>query len=233
MTETAVILFAYKRPRYLKKCLTSLKKAYDDRLVFNYYAFVDYSMMQNKIAQIIRESGLFDKIIKRDRCLGVDESIKRGVYEVLKDYNSVIVIEDDLVLEPEAIIYLKDNLDKYEDDKSVGQITLQGNFPHSHGWAIWKDKWEKIDWDLVPLFGHLAKQYKKQGATWDVIFHNNFNSLGWKAIGKKLAKHIGTFGVHYNILSKLSIRKYFKEDYYRDKDILMRNKTFICKHTTK
>jgi hypothetical protein len=230
--KIAVILFAYKRPKYLKKCLASLGKAYSLRMAFNYYAIVDYSLMQDKIAKLIRNSGLFDKIIKRDFHHGVDKNIKNGIFQVLRDgHDAVIVLEDDLIIDPKSLQYLYDQLIKYEHDKSIGQITLQGNYIHSHGWATWKDRWMKIDFDRIPLEGHLVKQYLKNGATWDVIFHNNCDLLGWKAVGKKLAKHIGTIGTHYNILDLFSIRKYYRkwnENYYRDKDIMMvGNEPFI------
>ena len=180
--------------------------------------------MQDKIARMIRKSGIFDRIIKRKRHYGLDRNIKEGISEIFKIYDAVIVIEDDLILDSIALTYLRIQLLKYKDDPKIGQVNLQGNFIHSHGWATWKDRWQNIDWGLVPLSGHLSKAYLKHPEAWDIIFHHNLDRNGWTAIGKKLATHIGNIGTHYNILSRFGIRKHFRkwrEDYYRDKDVIM------------
>jgi len=227
--KTAVILFAYQRPRYLKKCLASFKKAYEPKLAFHYYAFVDYSWLQDKIARMIRESGIFDMVYKRKRKMGLNDNITQGIYEKFQTYDAIIVIEDDIVLEPSALSYLIEMLEKHKNDKSIGQVNLSGNFQSSHGWATWKDRWQKVCFNNFPLEGDLAKEYLKH-KSWDTVYSHNFNLQGWEAIGEKLATHIGNIGTHYNILSRFSIRKQFrkwKNDYYRDKNLLMEKESLI------
>ena len=222
--EIAVILFAYKRPRYLKKCLKSIKDAYRGDVAHHYYAFIDYSWMQDKIAKMIRNSEIFGRIIKREKRYGLNRNIIEGINEIFKTYDAVIVIEDDLVLDPISLTYLRIQLMKYGEDKKIGHINLEGNFPSSHGWAIWKDRWDKIDWDLI--------SNEKNGDSWDIILRNNIVKLGWQTIGKNMVTHIGNIGEHYNPLSRFGIRKHFrewKEDYYRDKDLLMVKENFLTK----
>ena len=202
----AVILFAYKRPRYLKRCLASLENV----VGLDYYAFVDHSPMQDKIAGIIKKMGFFN-IIKRENNYGLSKNIVQGISKIFQlGYEAVIVIEDDIVLEPDALTYSINSLIKYKDNKKIGQISLQGDFPTCTGWAMWKDRWDRIDFDNVPLEGWLAKPYKKH-KTWGIIIRHNLDMLGLEARGKKLAKHIGTIGEHSNILSKFGIRKLFRE----------------------
>ena len=237
--KTAVILFAYKRPRYLKKTLAALERAYlslpyisvgkdylyYDRINLDRLCFIDYSEIQPKIFDLVSNSGMFDKVTLRNNNYGLSDNIKHGIFEAFQVYDAVIILEDDIVIEPDALIYLQNQLIKHKDNKEIGQVNLQGNHPSSHGWAIWKDRWEQIDWDNVPYQeGELLKQFNKHGAVWDIIFHHNFDSLGWKAIGEKKAKHIGRAGEHFKWYSNFRIRKYFREwkdNYYRDKDLIM------------
>lgn len=225
MNKIALILFAYKRPRYLRETLEALKGAYIPDL--DYFCFIDSSEMQFKIFDIVENARLFDKIVLRKRNYGLTDNIKYGIFEVFENYDAVIVLEDDIVIETDALEYLVTKLNK--NDKSIGQINLQGvSVPNSHGWATWKDRWEQIDWDNFPIEGELARLFQKH-KTWDIIFAHNLNSLGYKVIGEKKAKHIGRTGEHYKWYSNLSIRKHFREwkkNYYRDKDILMRKDKF-------
>jgi hypothetical protein len=91
-------------------------------------------------------------------------SIIAGVTEVVNQYGSAIVIEDDLVASRNLLAYMNQGLSRYEKDKKVWSISgfscvvkvpkgyVADAFfcprSTSWGWAMWKDRWTKCDWEL-------------------------------------------------------------------------------------
>ena len=94
--KIAVCLFAYNRPKYLAKAIRTHKKL--DEL--DYFAFIDYSDMQQEIYDIIKQSGKYDYVLKRRKHRGLNDNITNGIDTVLNflDYDAVIVLEDDLLI---------------------------------------------------------------------------------------------------------------------------------------
>jgi len=76
----------------------------------------------------------------------------------------VIVLEDDLLLSGNFLCFMNEALDFYENKKKVLNVSGYSftlNYPAGYkydvafslrfaswGWAIWKDRWELIDWEL-------------------------------------------------------------------------------------
>ena len=72
--------------------------------------------------------------------------------------------KDDLVSSPDFPKYMNDALDYYEKDDEIWSIsgyTFNIDIPKDYnsevylscrgcswGWATWKDRWEKVDWDV-------------------------------------------------------------------------------------
>jgi len=96
---------------------------------------------------------------------GLAESIVNGVTQVINEYGSVIVLEDDLLLAPNFLVFMNAALVKYENKPMVHSISGfifdipgSGNYPYdifftrrhcSWGWAIWRDRWNEIDWEVI------------------------------------------------------------------------------------
>ena len=85
---------------------------------------------------------------------GLSRSVIDGVTEVLKRFDRCIVIEDDLVLSPHFLSFMRDGLSKYSDDSRVASIhgytyptdsVLPTNFfmkgADCWGWGTWKRAW--------------------------------------------------------------------------------------------
>jgi hypothetical protein len=109
-------------------------------------------------------------VIERDKNLGLANSIIRGVTDLCERYGRVIVLEDDLVLHPQFLAYMNESLEKYKDSPRVFSVT-GFNYPvkmlrmprhyryttyfsyrcHSWGWATWKDRYEKVDFEIRDL----------------------------------------------------------------------------------
>ena len=90
--------------------------------------------------------------------LGLKSAILRGMNWMFEKYDSVIVIEDDVIISPDFIEYMLEGLDFYKDKKDIGSITgwtpieTEGVYasgrPASWGWGTWKDRWDKFDPDF-------------------------------------------------------------------------------------
>ncbi|MCT4535549.1 glycosyltransferase [Halodesulfovibrio sp.] len=103
-------------------------------------------------------------IIERDINVGLAASIVEGVSDVVNQYGSVIVLEDDLVTSPHFLTYMNTCLGKYENFPEVFSIAgwspptltkVESEYsiaflPRncSWGWATWKDRWNTVDWDV-------------------------------------------------------------------------------------
>lgn len=91
-------------------------------------------------------------------------SVALGVDWILKDFDSVIVIEEDILISPQFIDFAECMLEKYLMDFRVGSITSMNLVPiskvtapeftyrfscyfYAWGWATWKDRWSQ----MVPL----------------------------------------------------------------------------------
>ena len=95
------------------------------------------------------------KIIFRKKNLGTKQNIVNAVSQVLKKFNKVIVIEDDLLLSKFFLDYMNLCLKKYKDEKKIWHINGWSypfmknskndiNFLGSMncwGWGTWKNRW--------------------------------------------------------------------------------------------
>lgn len=103
-------------------------------------------------------------VIKAEQNKGLAASIIGGVSEILDRYGRVIVVEDDLVTSKDFLTYMNHALDFYETNPKVWSISGYSfplksleKYPHdiymsprgcSWGWATWKDRFEKVDWNV-------------------------------------------------------------------------------------
>lgn len=196
--KIALILFAYNRPKYLKKAI----KTHVIPAGIDTFAFIDYSETQKEIYKIIDEAHIYKTIFKRPENLGLNESIKRGIQHVFNlGYDAVIVLEDDLLLSNDALEYLKHNL-KYYTHPYIYAVSCYEGEPldkrfRCWAWGTWKNAWAEIDWSLEPK--------EKNRDSWDVIVGENFRQKGWYCYcsEKSRVKHIGAFGTHYNLIGYL------------------------------
>lgn len=115
---------------------------------------------------------------------GLATSIISGVSSVLKKFDSVIVVEDDLVLSTNFLDFMNKSLQVYKTEERVFSISgycLKVRPPknylydmffwgraHSWGWATWSNRWNTIDWEIKDWDSF--KKNKK-----DI---SNFNSYG-------------------------------------------------------
>jgi hypothetical protein len=189
-TLSPIILFTYKRLDTLKQTIQSLQENYlakDSDL----YVFSDAAKTL-KERDIILEVRDFVKSIDGFKSVtifeskinkGLANSIIDGVSELLKNHESVIVLEDDLVSSPNFLNYMNQALNFYRNYDNVFSISgfsipIKNNQSEvdvyftsrssSWGWATWKDRWSKIDWDVRDY-----DQFKN-----NTKLRRNFNKMG-------------------------------------------------------
>lgn len=169
-TCTPIVLFTYKRLDPLKKTILYLRKnsLAKESVLYIYSDGPKNNEEESEISNVrdfLKTIEGFKSVIiqesKENKGLAI--SIIQGVTEVLNKHDSVIVLEDDLYTQPNFLSYMNASLDRYRDEKQV--LSVCGfsfdlnvehidydayflNRPWPWGWAIWKDRWVEIDWDV-------------------------------------------------------------------------------------
>ena len=174
-----VVLFTYNRLVHLKKTISALQKNFKakDSLLF---IFSDGPKNEkdiyliNKVRDYLKSIKGFQKvtIIGRKKNLGLANSIITGVSEIVTKYNSVIVLEDDLVTSPYFLSFMNEALKTYQNDNKVASIhgyiypinskDLADCFfikgADCWGWATWQRAWQHFEKDGKKLLKELQNK---------------------------------------------------------------------------
>lgn len=165
-----VVLFAYARPRHLRRTLDCLRENQVPLL----YAFSDGPRTPDKAQDVTRVRDILHGVnwcemilCERDTNLGLGRSILAGVKEVLGKHEAAIVFEDDLICVPGTYDYLCAALKHYRDEPRVmsvtgwthprvtpGDVKDQPYFDgraECWGWGTWSRAWQGMDRDAKTL----------------------------------------------------------------------------------
>ena len=164
-----IALFVYKRLDTLQLTVAALKQNYfaneSELFIFSDAAKTSGDKDEiNKVRDFIRTISGFRKvcIFESDTNKGLAISVIEGVSRVLKEFGKVIVLEDDLVTSSNFLSYMNNCLEHYKDNNKVFSISgytvpiKADKFKDvyftkrssSWGWATWKERWEKVDWEV-------------------------------------------------------------------------------------
>lgn len=167
-----ICVFGFNRPELINQLFETLAKC-DDANNSHVYMFIDGPRCDKDVSlcsEVVRVSKKYSdqfakfEIKKSEENKGLARALKEGVSSILNFHDTVIVLEDDLVLSKDFLTYMNQALSFYQDDKRVGSISgfttklstssQYDNYFHprpcSWGWATWKDRWESCDWDYIP-----------------------------------------------------------------------------------
>jgi hypothetical protein len=159
--KSPIAIFAYNRPDKLKQLLNSINKenCTERDIVF----FVDGGGSNfDQVCEVMVNWKCECKSISYNvnkEHVGLKNSIISGVNSVFDYSESIIVLEDDLILEPNFLSYMDFCLEKYKKDPQVWHVSGYSRGveypededvyfhprPESWGWATWKEKWKKYD----------------------------------------------------------------------------------------
>ena len=166
--RTPVAIFTYNRPSHTERTLEALARCArleecDLYLYCDGPRDMDATDAVAASRRVVREwsARLTAHVIEHEENLGLARSIVAGVTELCAEYGRVIVLEDDLVVQPGFLDYMLQALDLYEGESQVYQVSGY-MFPVKHildhdafflplvttwGWATWERAWTAFDWD--------------------------------------------------------------------------------------
>lgn len=162
-----IILFTYKRIETLKKNITALSSSIlakeSDLIVYSDGGKNDFEEIKIKeVRAFLKTINGFKSVTIHESPVnkGLAASIISGVSEVMLIYKKAIVLEDDLIISRNFLVFMNQGLDYYQNNPRILSIsgyspTITGLKPNdvyfthracSWGWATWEDKWKLIDW---------------------------------------------------------------------------------------
>ncbi len=216
MSYAPIIIFVYNRADHfiqVYNALAACKEAKESEL----FIFSDGAKNEagkEKVNEVraavaaVKDAGDFRSVIVTESPVnkGLAASVIAGVTEIINKYGKVIVVEDDCKVSPFFLRFMNSALDYYQANKKIGSIagyTPMINLPENYSsdvfaayrscswtWATWKDRWEKVDWELKDIkdfyespklirrlnsngsdrFIRLYRQTKGNGSSWSVRF---------------------------------------------------------------
>jgi hypothetical protein len=180
-----IALFVYKRPNHTKSVIEALlknKEAKDSIL----YVFADgakNSALKSELESIEEVRKIISKIegfkqviiTERESNFGLKNNIISGISNVLEKFNSVIVLEDDIIPEIGFLKYMNDALFLYENEDKVMHIsafiypiktkiisdTFFYNVNSCWGWGTWKRAWVHFEDNPLKVFQKVNQNYNE------------------------------------------------------------------------
>lgn len=204
-----ITVFTYNRPDHTKKTVEALQKnklaGQSDLIIFSDAAkgLQDLAAVEKVRIYIKSITGFKSvKIVERSKNWGLADSIICGVTQTVRQYGSVIVLEDDIVTSPYFLNYMNDALNYFKEEKKVWHIS-GWNYPFDNeglgdiffwrlmncwGWATWKDRWNYFEKDAKKLIHEFNKKtiydfdLSNSGQFWSQVIANHKGKMNTWAI---------------------------------------------------
>lgn len=178
MPYAPVVIFVYKRPDHLRRTIESLRKNFGasdhDLIIFSDAPRIEADREGVGIVrQYIRTIDGFRsiRIVERQANAGLSRSIIEGVTTVLKEFDRVIVLEDDMETSPYFLKYMNEGLERYALEERVISIhaycyPVMGKLPETFflkgadcwGWGTWRRGWTLFEPDGRRLLQELKRR---------------------------------------------------------------------------
>lgn len=175
-----IVLFVYNRPEHTRQTLKALS---ENELIgqSELYIYSDGPRLNanneeiNKINQVreIIKAIQWTKntyIIYRKENIGLANSIKTGITEILKLYDKIIVLEDDTMPKARFLKFMNENLNIFNSKVFAGISGYSKGINTSYedliltrtgsiwGWGTWRHAWENISFDATFLLSQIEKR---------------------------------------------------------------------------
>ena len=165
-TEIPLVVFAFNRPKHLKKLFDSLKKNYEAKIT-RLIVYIDGPRTEEDINKIELVKDLTSKqklhfsqveCIQRPQNFGCKKNVIIGVTETFSRFEAAVFLEDDLIVGEYFLNYMFSALSFYKNKKPVyhicgfsfienddSQNAFFSRYMNCWGWGTWKDRWESFD----------------------------------------------------------------------------------------
>lgn len=166
-----VAVIIYNRSKYLSQLIESIRE-YKPKKV--YIIGDGWKNNQDKMNVLTTRKFIENnidwncKIVKfySEKNLGLRRRVVSGLNMVFEIEESVIILEDDLVVDPSFYTFCEELLEKYKKNEKISCISgnnfqfgeylpsqsyFFSRYVHSWGWATWARAWKKYDDDLIYL----------------------------------------------------------------------------------
>lgn len=173
-----IVIFAYNRPDHLRSCLDALgrnpeaKRSQIRIIVDGAKGVEDAQSVLATVEVARRQSPSPDtEVVARPRNLGLAGSIIDGVTQALSEWDTVIVIEDDLLVAPGFLAFMNASVKIYKHESAVVSVhgyvpplsrVLDQNFflpgADCWGWATWRRGWAVFEPDGSKLLAGLREK---------------------------------------------------------------------------
>jgi hypothetical protein len=189
MTFAPIVLFVYNRPDHTRRTIEALlKNSFADKselFIFSDAAKksldeTSVTAVRNYLATITGFKRVH--IIERSNNYGLANNIIDGVTTIISRFNTVIVLEDDMITSPYFLQYMNEALLRYENEPRVVCIhgyvyPVKSTLPETFflrgadcwGWATWQRGWNLFEKDSQKLLDelndkNLIKEFDYDGA---------------------------------------------------------------------
>ena len=166
-----IVLFCFKRLDTLTACIESLKlcseSIYTDLIIFsdagrNEVELQKVDEVRFFLKDIVGFKGI--RVIKRSKNFGIKHNIILGIQEMAQEFESFIVVEDDLVFSNQFLWFMNEGLTHFKDFDEVltlsafNYVKMPKNYvwdvyfakrTNPWGWATWSHKIKDVDWYLA------------------------------------------------------------------------------------
>lgn len=187
-----IAVFAFNRKESLAMTIDALR-ANPEARESDLYVFVDGARdaypEDAEAVEAVRKyaatiTGFKSVICKfADHNQGLGPAIISGVSEVIGRHGTVIVVEDDLSVEPGFLKFINAGLHAYEHSDEVwsvcgysNKVYIPKDYPYdayfstrssSWGWATWADRWNSVDWTFRRWeeWKGLARKFNRWGGS--------------------------------------------------------------------
>jgi FkbM family methyltransferase len=170
-----VALFAYRRPIHLNRTLQALRSN-PEASQTELFVFCDGARDVSvggeveTVRNLVRGDLGFaaTHVVSRDSNYGLARNITEGVSEVLRLRESVIIVEDDIVVGPFFLRFMNEALCRYRNNPRVGSISgycypVPDQMPETYfirgadcwGWATWRNRWKEYNANGPALLSEL------------------------------------------------------------------------------
>lgn len=196
-----IILPVYDRLSHFIQCVSSLQaNELAAESVLYVVSDAPYKEEHTEVINKVRDFALSIqgfktvKLFFREKNMGAHVSISLAIEKVLKEHDSFIFLEDDIIVSNDFLQYVNDGLHYYKNVPEVFAICgykIPFNLPLKYdkdiyfypsnspwGFGVWKDRWEAVNIDYFDRYTELKKDKQK---------YKSFISIGFYIKGILMA----------------------------------------------